>query len=149
MDEKEKLERFKHNYIFTIHKISHMIKQYNNKDLEEYGLTNQQARIIGYLWFNKDNDINQKMIEQEIGIKGSSVTSLIQNLEKQGFITRIKDKNDGRNNVLILTEKGIGLHEILFDKINKLQMKLLQGIDEEQRISFLNALTKVLENIEE
>lgn len=142
-------EKFANNPSFIIHRISHTIKQINNKELEKYGLTGQQGRIIGYLWFNRDRDINQKDIEQEIGIKGSSVTSLIQNLEKQGFITRVRDKKDARNKFLVLTKKGISLHEVLFKQINKIEAQLLKDMDEDQKKAFLMGLQTALKNIEE
>ena len=58
---------------------------------------------------------NQKDIAEAYGIKGPSVTSLIKTMEKNGFITRVKNKNDARSYDVFLTEKG----EEVFHQVKK------------------------------
>ena len=122
-----------------IHRLSRMIVQWNNKNLAQYGLTTQQATIIGYLYFNRHKYVNQKAVEQEIGVKGSSVTSIIRNLEKQGLINRDRDTNDIRNKIIRLSEKGIQLRKVLFKQIVSMEKRLLKDVSPEERVMFLGS----------
>ena len=78
------------------------------KILKNYGCSWPQALTIGFIKkFNENNKtVNQKDIAEAYGIKGPSVTSLIKTMEKNGFITRVKNKNDARSYDVFLTEKG-------------------------------------------
>lgn len=44
--------------------------------------------IIAYLYNNQDNDIFQKNLESEFSISRSSVTNILQLMEKKGYIKR-------------------------------------------------------------
>ena len=82
---------------YFIRNIAHLMANMQDRCLTMYGLTNQQARILMYL--SKHNvrgqrNIKRKDLEEFLNLKGSSVTSLIQGLEKNGFIERDVSSND-------------------------------------------------------
>ena len=78
---------------------AHQVQVEFEKRLKNYGCSWPQALTIGFIKkFNENNKtVNQKDIAEAYGIKGPSVTSLIKTMEKNGFITRVKNKNDARS----------------------------------------------------
>ena len=71
--------------------------------------------IIRYLYENREQDIFQKDIEQRFAVGRSTVTNLIQLMEKKGFVKRESVKQDARLKKVILTEKGIASQESFED----------------------------------
>ena len=96
---------------------AHQVQVEFEKRLKNYGCSWPQALTIGFIKkFNENNKtVNQKDIAEAYGIKGPSVTSLIKTMEKNGFITRVKNKNDARSYDVFLTEKG----EEVFHQVKK------------------------------
>ena len=69
-------------------------------------VTMMHGWIIRYLYENREQDIFQKDIEQRFAVGRSTVTNLIQLMEKKGFVKRESVKQDARLKKVILTEKG-------------------------------------------
>lgn len=65
-----------------------------------------QARILTYLYRNKDRSIYQKDIEQTFQIRGGTVTGMLETLEKMELIVRVESTKDKRRRKVILTESG-------------------------------------------
>jgi len=107
--------------------------------LNLYGLSNQQARILMYL--SKHNirgqkNVKRKDLEQFLNLKGSSVTSLMHGLEKNGFIERTDSEKDGRRKELALTDKAKKLieeMELIFEATDN---QLQEGMSEEEKMTF-------------
>jgi DNA-binding MarR family transcriptional regulator len=140
---------FLSNTGLMIHRISHMSEQLNNKALLKYGVTVQQARIIVFLWFNKDQYINQKAIELEIGVKNASVTSILRNLERLGLITRKNDPRDARNKLVELTVKGMEYHGVFLELMRSSEKRFNKNLSDEEARTLHDILKKALMGIED
>lgn len=76
-------------------------------------VTMMHGWIIRYLYENREQDIFQKDIEQRFAVGRSTVTNLIQLMEKKGFVKRESVKQDARLKKVILTEKGLQARNLL------------------------------------
>ena len=63
--------------------------------------------IMGFLYENRDRDIYQKDLEMKFGISRSTVTNILQLMEKKGYIRRVSVEKDARLKKLELTERGL------------------------------------------
>jgi DNA-binding MarR family transcriptional regulator len=80
-----------------------------NKLCQSYGITGKQFMLLNYLYHKECEEKDkfmQKMVEQEFQVRRSTVTSIMQTLEKKGFIMRSTDALDQRKKVIKLTEKA-------------------------------------------
>jgi MarR family transcriptional regulator, repressor for mepA len=134
---------------FYFRNIGHHIMQAQDKYLLPYDITNQQARLVGYIGANQENGnvICQKDIEMVMGLKGSSITSLLQGLERKGFILRSISVSDGRSKELSLTPKGQGLINEFNEIFHETEERIVQGMTEEQKKIFLQLLQLVDKNV--
>ena len=94
---------------YYIRNIAHLMANMQDRCLSSYGLSNQQARILMFL--SKHNirgqrNIKRKDLENYLNLKGSSVTSLMNSLEKNGFLERNQSEKDARRTELSLTDKA-------------------------------------------
>ena len=72
--------------IKTIMDLSCLLRRAMEQEMEEFKLSSIQSRILGFLWYKRNHHEKafQKELESEFKIRRSSVTSVIQGLEKHG-----------------------------------------------------------------
>jgi len=93
-----------------------------DNESSKFGVTGVQGRILRFIYHRSNvKDIFQKDIEHELDIRRSSVTSVLQLMEKKGLVKRISVNEDGRLKKLILTEKGMETHENVRSCIDELE----------------------------
>ena len=111
-------------------------------------LTAIQGYILGFLQHNRDRDIYQRDIEREFRIRRSTATGILQNMEKNGYITRAPVEHDGRLKKLCLTEKAERRHDEIHRNIENIERQLRKGISQEEIETFLAIVGRMAENLE-
>ncbi len=130
------------NFEFYLRSIVHTMKQMLDNKLLPYDITNQQARLLGDLdnQLKRDEEIVQKDLERTMKLRGSSITSLLQGLERKGFISRSTGNGDGRTKQVDITEKGRAVIEEVESSFQELEQLLVEGMSEEEKDTFLHLL---------
>lgn len=114
------------------------------KEASKYGITAVQGRILGFINHNsKNRDIFQKDIEEELDIRRSSVTSVLQLMEKNGLIERASVSEDARLKKLIITEKGAEIQKIIYDVILDFEKSFRDELSEAE----MNMLISLLDRL--
>ena len=85
-----------------------IIKKYK-PFLDELGLTYTQYITLLVLWEN--DKLNIKELGQKLYLDSGTLTPLLKKLEEKGYLKRYKNKDDERNLVITLTNKGISLKQ--------------------------------------
>ena len=116
--------------------------------LQAEDLTAIQGYILGFLQHNLDRDIYQRDIEREFRIRRSTATGILQNMEKNGYITRAPVEHDGRLKKLCLTEKAERRHDEIHRNIENIERQLRKGISQEEIETFLAIVGRMAENLE-
>lgn len=135
---------------FYLRNATHRIRLFVDGKVTAYGVTGQQARVIGFIGEQQERGliVNQKGIEEEFRITGASVTSLLQGLERKGFIKRKRSASDDRIKEISLTAKGRELIEEANSFFSEAEGKIVQGMTSEQKETFLKLLQMVNKNLE-
>ncbi|WGX75234.1 MarR family transcriptional regulator [Paraclostridium bifermentans] len=112
-------------------------------------LTISQAYVIDFICNEgKDNDVFQKDLESVFDLKRSSISLMLNNMEKSGLIERVPVKEDGRLKKIVLTEKSIKIYEKISDAIDLIENKLSENVTEEEIKLFQNVLNKIRNSLE-
>ncbi|MFH5182104.1 MarR family winged helix-turn-helix transcriptional regulator [Paenibacillus sp. TAB 01] len=133
------------------HSIRRLTKIFNvimSKDLKELGLTTPQIAIIGQVYF-EPKTIGQ--ISEHTHLSYSTVSGIIDRLERDGWLERIRDESDRRIVWIKKTSKIDGLKEKLQFFQESFYEKLLADLSSEELdtiIRSLELLTTYLENKE-
>lgn len=136
-------------YEFYLRNIVHSIKNLLDSKLIPYNITNQQARLLGDIaeQLKQEKRICQKDLESAMNLRGSSITSLLQGLEKKGFIIRRSGDEDGRTKLLSITEKGTKLIEEMEGVFQNVESLLLQGMTDAEKEIYQRLLKISYQNI--
>ena len=123
---------------YFIRNIAHLMANMQNRCLTMFGLTNQQARILMFMDKNirKQRNIKRKDLEEFLNLKGSSVTSLMHGLERNGFIERAQSSKDARRKELMLTSKARALVEQMDLIFEATDNQIQEGMTEEEKMTF-------------
>ena len=112
-------------------------------------LTVSQAYVIDFIYMEgKEKDIFQKDLEKEFDLKRSSVSLLLNNMEKSDLIQRVPVAEDARLKKIILTEKAMILNKNISMAINSVENKLSENITLEEINVFYRVLDKIRNNLE-
>lgn len=135
-----------------ISKINHIISRKMDTSVIsaiDDNLTISQAYVIDFICNEgKDKDVFQKDLESVFDLKRSSISLMLNNMEKNGLIERMLVKEDGRLKKIVLTEKSIKIYEKISDAIDLIENKLSENITEEEVKIFQNVLNKIRNSLE-
>ena len=101
--------------------------------------------IIEYLYRHKDEPVFQRDIEREFSITRSTVTNILQLMERKGYIQRLSVPQDARLKQLVLTEEGIRLHEKTLLSFHQTDDYVAGLLTEEENAELLRLLNKLRE----
>ena len=111
-------------------------------------ITPVQTWVIQYLHNRKDRDVFQRDLEQDFSITRSTVTGILQLMEKNGFISRVSVPEDARLKKLVLTQKGEEAYQAVRSNINDMENRLVAGLSQEEIQSLFGMLDRIRENLE-
>lgn len=136
---------------FEVKRLDHLMSRCIEAGVKAEGvdeITLMNGWIIRYLYENKENDVFQRDLEKHCSIGRSTVTGIIQLMEKKGLIRREAVEYDARLKKVILTEKGKEGHEKIEEMITKINQQMVEGIAEEELEMFLHVIEKLRKNAE-
>lgn len=132
-----------------LQKIANRFRRLADENLNQEGITVSQLRVLAYVSSRgKEGKVYQRDLEEDFGIRRSSVTGLLQNMEKSGILKRTSCPEDARIREISLTEKGVVLDERLKEYITNLEEELLSGFSPEEKDILRSLLSRLSENME-
>ncbi len=126
---------------------SHQIRRKVDSISACHGLTGIQSRILSYICASPDKEVFQKEIEKNFGIRRSSVTSVISNLEQNGFLNRKAVPADARQKKLVLTQKGMEADQKVSTGIKDFEQSLNDLFSDGERKTLLDLLGRITDTL--
>lgn len=118
-----------------------------NPVLAEHGLTASQYRVLKFLYFQETQSARVVDIEKECSITHPTALGLLENLEKNGFVSRAVNPNDARSKIIKLTEKAMSKKEELFALGKDLENRFTKGLNETEQKQLNELLNKLFSSI--
>lgn len=137
---------------FQLHRTARLIKRYlDNSHNKTYmdNMTGNHGYIIGFIYENRDRDIFQRDIEKEFNLRGSTVTNMLNLMEKNGLIERRSVDADKRLKRIVLTDKAQKIQQLVISDFERLEKTVSRGIDPKDIEVFFSVLDKINANIKE
>jgi len=130
-------------YISVIYR--HLQILLNNR-LNSYGVGSGQYIFISAIY--KNQGISQKDLTKLIKIDRATTAKALLKLEQNGYVDRIKDKDDKRYHKLYLTKKGIDFIPILDEIQDDLTNILSEGMDPDEYSKTIKSLELIFNNVQ-
>ncbi len=131
---------------YYIKRISDYIEADANRELEQYGLTLTQARVLAFLLNRRDTTTIQKDIESFFEIRHSTVIGILQRMEAKGFIESSVDPADKRQRIVSVTQAAVELEKAIQKHCGESEKRMCVGMAPEELCTFKQLLYKVYKN---
>lgn len=124
-------------------------RQAIQKKLKEFNidLTFEMLQIMKCL-YRKDR-VNQQELANQTFKDKSSLSYLLNNMEKRQLVERVEDDVDKRNKLVVLTDEGQALHEQIKLLIETVYSKVEQEIDMQKLqlcTNYMKELSEIVSN---
>lgn len=139
MNEKYDILKIDNQFCFSVYALSKEITRLYKPFLKKINLTYTQYITMLVLWENDGLNVNE--IGKRISLDSGTLTPLLKKLEEKGLLNRERQKNDERNLIVTLSEKGKELKEVAL----QIPVKLLEviNINPEKVIELRDTLKKM------
>lgn len=131
--------------------ISNLMRSIMNKSREsmeqrikDMDISPQQGRMISYIAQNEDKGLIQKDLAEVFQRRGASITSMLQGLEKKGYIERRIPENNERQKNIYALPKGKALVDKTNEAFYAAEKELIHVLSEEE----VQQLTELLRKID-
>lgn len=122
----------------------HTRKKYANQ-LRELGLHIGQELALSHLW--EQEGITQSQLRNKIGTEASTISNMLRKLEADGIVYRRNDEADNRISKVYLTDKGRELKEPITKIWEGHEVKMLNGISQDDLLALRNILQQMEGNL--
>ncbi len=133
---------------FLISKIKQIQGRVFERMLDENGISEfngAQGRILFVLW--ETDDIPISMLSERTGLAKTTLTSMLDRLERSGHILRLPDPDDRRAVRICLTESAEDLRE-KYERVSAMMNEVFyRGFSDNEILTFEEWLRKILENL--
>ncbi|MBQ6387652.1 MAG: MarR family transcriptional regulator [Ruminococcus sp.] len=133
--------------------VDHLMQREMLKSAAQMGIdkvTVMHGWIIGYLMSHDEEDVYQRDIESYFSIARSTVTNIVQCMEKKGYVKRVSIDSDARFKKLLLTDTGRKVGEDIRAAVVANEERcadILSGDERGQLLTLLRKLRLGLENL--
>ena len=127
----------------VVHKMMHRAKEM----YQEFDLNKSQAGVLFTL--HGSDSMSQKELAARLNVTPPSITSAIQKMEKEGYLTRHPDPADQRVMRLTLTEKGKSCIKGVYTVAEQMEELMFQGMTREEIMLFKRLLFQIKDNLDE
>ncbi|MEU9965483.1 MarR family winged helix-turn-helix transcriptional regulator [Streptomyces malaysiensis] len=94
-------------------------------------------------------EIDQRTLSEHVHLDRSTIADLVARLARRGLLERVRDPNDGRRNVLRLTDEGARVHRKLVTRTARMNRVFLAPLDETERETLLRLIARVTDAAED
>ncbi|WP_121641192.1 MarR family winged helix-turn-helix transcriptional regulator [Virgibacillus sp. Bac330] len=138
------------NYMLPayINRLSHFLSQLIQIKAEPYGITNAQLNVLFCLLGG--DPITQKQLLHYLDVKSSTLTVLLERLERKGLVFRKQHPDDSRAKILSLSEKGKHfIHQTVEPMGYELEKNLLRGFNQNEKEQLFELFDRLLSNMDQ
>ena len=135
---------------FLVTKIKQLGDRIFERILAEKGVdafNGAQGRILYVLW--QQDGVPIKTVSDQCGLAITSLTTMLERMEKQGLICRVPDEKDRRKTLIFLTDKSKALR-LDYDTVSQQMSGIYYaGFTDEEIARFEDDLRRIQRNLED
>lgn len=127
---------------FNVYRVGLLFRRELMRALSDYKLTAEQWQVMATLWAT-DRPLKQSEIVHLTLRDKPSVSRIVQRLERDGWIEKQDDPQDGRVTIILPTPKGIALKEQVPDKLYSHFQEVLKDFGKDDQKTLMMLLKKI------
>jgi DNA-binding MarR family transcriptional regulator len=135
------------NLYNALHRLIRQMHRFTHQGMyHKSGLYHQQAHLLHLI--SQNDGANQRDLAEQMDVRPSSMTEMLNKLERAGLIIRKQDEQDQRVMRICLTETGEKAVEQAAETTDDFTVALFNCLTEEERTQMLVIIEKLRLNME-
>jgi len=126
---------------FNLRRVMRLLYDYYERRLSPFDLTPPQYFVFNALWMGDGITIGE--LGARVSLDSSTLTGIIDRMEKSGYIERKPNPNDRRSVLVFLTERARGLGPHILDFADELDATLKQPFSKKDMATFERVLRAI------
>ena len=129
----------------AIVRASNMFSKAMRRRLEPlgYGLNAPRYLVLRTLYLSEDKRLPLSEIARRLGVSSTNLTTLIDVLERDGWVTRVMNEQDRRVTYAQLTVEGRDRCEVMLPRMLQLMDELVRDLSRDDQVKLVEILTKL------
>lgn len=120
--------------VATVERSTHLLELYFERELADLGVTQAEAHILGRL--GRAGSTSTNNLHRLFGHKRSTLTSVLDRLERRGYTRREIHPDDRRSFLITLTDDGARAAAVVTSAVERLEREIASGTSERDRKGF-------------
>jgi len=130
-------------FLSPVHKASRQIAVYFENSMAELEVSPQEAHVLSYLRTYAPCPISE--LARVFGLKGSTLTSMLDRLEERGLAARQANPDDRRSFVIELSPRGRRLADRIQRYVDELETRIGGRVSEREIKGFRSVMSAIEE----
>jgi MarR family transcriptional regulator, organic hydroperoxide resistance regulator len=137
------------NFLYTLNRIRQSLFAYLESEMAReniHDIAPSHGDIL-YILDKKGNlhlhDITRLSLKDK-----STITSVINHLEKNGYVTKVRDSRDKRLVNIEVTEKARAIRLALIKISDKMNAQMFEGLSAEEKATLFNLMARISHNVD-
>lgn len=128
---------------FKLSTVMRKVQRYYESNLSSFGITPVQFYVLSALWEN--DGVKFKDLARSLTMDGSTLTGILDRLERLDYVERKDDPEDRRSLLIFLKEKAKENREEILALAERLNQTVKEDFSEEEFAVFEKVLNKLAE----
>lgn len=112
------------------------------------GIHHSQHRVLVHLARRGGEPPSQKELAERLGVSPAAVTTLLQRLEKEGYISRAITDEDNRRHEIRITERGLAKVLEGREIFESIDHAMFEGFSEEEMATLISFMERIDQNLD-
>lgn len=114
---------------------------------EPFGLPMGALTIMSLIAANSGS--SQRQLANWSGITGPGLVAIVDELEQRKLVTRERDPNDRRRNMIVLSAKGLRSLETMFDVVSMIEAPLREALGPKDMAQLIDLVERAIASLRE
>lgn len=143
MKKKANMKKTSYGYRFAL--LHRLHGSMCRKEIQQAGIQLSQLPFLLEL-VQETSPVTQDCLSNQIAIDKGTTARAISQLEKKGFVTRVANAENRRQNLVSATAKAHGVADDLFSALDDAAKILVQGFSDEEQAAVLDLMDRMIAN---
>lgn len=117
-----------------------------NKEQQSEKLTQVQVHVLMYI-HRHDGQVFQKDIEQHLKVRRSTASQILNVLERESYVERMRLESDARMKEIVVTDKTLALIDSMEKHMKETESMLRVNISKDDMETFFKVIDQIKENL--
>jgi MarR family transcriptional regulator, organic hydroperoxide resistance regulator len=131
---------------FKLSKVMRKIQRYYENTLAPYDITPVQFYVLAALW--ESDGTKFKDLAESVSMDGSTLTGILDRMERSGYVERRNDPEDRRSLLIFLSPKAKQLGEEMISTAIELDRRIESRFTKKDYCTFLQVLDRLFDTHE-